>query len=138
MTTLYDVQVRTYILKMRSALCDMVKDAKDGLDLNPSFLEGLFEDINSTNSQFNYKKIARDVVKKILSIEGFVTLAGSYGLYKLLTSDTAQKLYQFPFAKWNGQTVEEYRAQQEAKETIKKEEFKAMVAEARNKLYAAA
>jgi hypothetical protein len=133
-TTLYDIEVRKYILEMRKALCDMVKDAKDGIDLNPSFMEGLFEDINSTNSQFNYKKITRDVVKKILSIEGFVTLAGSYGLYKLLTCDAAQKMYQYPCAKWQGQSVEDYRAQKEAQETLKKEEFKAKVDAAKTKL----
>jgi len=82
MTTLYDVEVRKHVLEMRKALCDMVKDAKDGLDLNPSFLEGLFDDLSSNNYNFNYKKIAREVISNVFSLKGVVGMAAGIAFYK--------------------------------------------------------
>ncbi len=73
LTTMYDAPVRKYMLDVREALCEMVKVAGESkIDLNPSFIEGLFDDMNRENYDFNYKRIIREIISTVANVK-FIT-----------------------------------------------------------------
>lgn len=67
-TTFIDADLRKYIWNVKDALCDMLRDKEAMLDINPSFAESLFEDFQSANYGFSFKRFTRGVVKSF-SIE---------------------------------------------------------------------
>ena len=95
MSTFANTTLRKHVWHLKQALADTLAGA-DKIDVNPSFWEGLFEDLADTNYKFNFKKGTRQLISKVFSLQHVVgaamVLVGSISIYAL-----ANKIK----AKWN-------------------------------------
>lgn len=62
-TTFMDADLRSYLWSVKNSLCEVLRDKDNLLDINPSFVESLFEDFQSANYGFSFKRFTRAVVK---------------------------------------------------------------------------
>ncbi len=72
--------LREFISEEKAALIELLAENKKALDINPSFLEGLFEDLNEQNFYFNPKLMARDVLKNIFTLKHISQKLTGFGL----------------------------------------------------------
>ncbi|MDQ5890782.1 MAG: hypothetical protein QG604_656 [Candidatus Dependentiae bacterium] len=64
-----NADLRKYVLAEKDVLCEIREDSKDALDINPSVLEGLFEDLTKENYFWKKSLFFRDITKQVFSLK---------------------------------------------------------------------